>query len=608
MTRSTGPALDAWSNLDAPRTVASWYTEGRSDGVGDRLLMFDNSGATSLELLRFRPELAAAAGFEDALRDRVAMLRGFAHPSFPRVRAVEQLEGGLALVSTFTDGKRLSEFLRTERGRTGIHPTFAAGLIRDLTGALADLQRYDRSLSHGALTTDRIVITPDGRLMIVEHAIGAALDTLKLTPSRHWIDFGLLAPDDGMGAAQLDRRTDVIQLGWIVLSALIGRRMTAAEYPGRADALVDQFVRSAGTRSPALVAALRNWLERALQVRGDAFNSAIDANDALWELRIHSGPQAIPFVARRQLAEAPDAPRELPAIATPEESDPSDPENSAMAVANVIADLRARQSSRLFGATVRAHHLARLGWAIAAALAVIAAVEGFAISRLSAGDAPKAAAKAAPTVLESLTPGDEVIVNGKRAGVTPLEITFTPEIRSVRIKSQSTPAAIDAAAAAPPVVPASTDALSAAASTLANARARRGGLRLVSPIEVQVLEGERVLGSSADGPIVASAGRHELDFINTAVGYRTHQTVTIRAGEIVKLNLPLPDGRVSVNAVPWAQVMIDGSVVGDTPLANLPLTAGEHQITFRHPQLGEQTQRVIVKSNALTRVSATLSR
>ena len=60
-------------------------------------------------------------------------------------------------------------------------------------------------------------------------------------------------------------------------------------------------------------------------------------------------------------------------------------------------------------------------------------------------------------------------------------------------------------------------------------------------------EGERVLGSSADGPIVTTAGRHELDFINTAVGYRSRQVVDIRAGQIVPMNVTMPDGRVSVN-------------------------------------------------------------
>jgi hypothetical protein len=76
----------------------------------------------------------------------------------------------------------------------------------------------------------------------------------------------------------------------------------------------------------------------------------------------------------------------------------------------------------------------------------------------------------------------------------------------------------------------------------------------------------------------------------------------------VRVNIAIPDGRLSVNALPWAQVLIDGDPVGETPLANLPLAVGEHQVTFRHPQLGEQTQRVTVKADGLTRVSATLSR
>ena len=129
-----------------------------------------------------------------------------------------------------------------------------------------------------------------------------------------------------------------------------------------------------------------------------------------------------------------------------------------------------------------------------------------------------------------------------------------------------------------------------------------------SPLNVQVLEGERVLGSSANGPIVLAAGRHELDFVNAAVGYRSREVVDVKPGQFLKMSVVPPDGRVSVNAIPWAQVWINGGLVGDTPIANLPLAAGEHQITFRHPQLGEQTQKVVVRAAATTRVSATFAR
>ena len=46
---------DPASSVDS---LASWYTPGRSDGFGDRLLMFDNTGSEALELLRQRPQLS----------------------------------------------------------------------------------------------------------------------------------------------------------------------------------------------------------------------------------------------------------------------------------------------------------------------------------------------------------------------------------------------------------------------------------------------------------------------------------------------------------------------------------------------------------------------
>jgi hypothetical protein len=116
------------------------------------------------------------------------------------------------------------------------------------------------------------------------------------------------------------------------------------------------------------------------------------------------------------------------------------------------------------------------------------------------------------------------------------------------------------------------------------------------------------LGSSAEGAIVATAGRHELELVNSTVGYRANRTVDLKAGQVVSLTLSPPDGRVSINAAPWAQVWIDGNPAGETPLANLSIPLGEHEFTFRHPQLGERHQTAIVRAGALTRVSVTFAK
>lgn len=618
MTPLNSVAVDLSAD-DSPPPLASWYAEGSSDGVGDRLLMFDNSGTPSLELLRFRPELAAVAGFEAALRARVDRLQGFAHASFTQPRGVEHLNrGALTLVSTYVPGKRLAEIFRSPRGRGGVHPAFAAWLIRDLTAALADLQQQGDGIAHGGLTPDRIVLTADGRLVIAEHVLGSALDRLGLPASRLWHDLGLMAPDAPDGKARLDERSDVIQLAWIVLSVLLGRRITPTEYPRHVEALFDEFAHNSGLRSPAMIPALRCWLERALGPDGHVFESAVEAQEALRELGIHGGPHAIDDPLRSRPAMVHEAPRRIGAasdeitrldvLQAGEELPPSqfsELETPPMATATeFVADLH---STRPSDDQAPMHHIAGIpvnrliaGWAVAAVFVVCALVEAVVIARLVARPAVALPA-VVPITFESPDAGDPVIVDGRQIGVTPLQLQLTPAMRSVRVQRGPAPPAVDNADRSP-------DAATAAAIAQAAARERRGGLRLSAPVEIQVLEGERVLGSSADGPIVTTAGRHELDFVNSAIGYRERQVVDIKPGQIVKMTVAPPDGRVSVNAIPWAQVWINGALVGDTPIANLRLAAGDAQITFRHPQLGEQTQKVVVRAGIITRVSATFAR
>jgi hypothetical protein len=626
MTPGNNAAVNGWHRLDAPKPLASWYTEGICDGVGDRLWMFDNSGTPSLELLRFHPLLATANGFEDALRERVDELDAFDHPAFSRVRAIQRMDSGeLALVSTFTSGKRVSEIFRSPNARAGVHPAFAAWFIRELTAAVAELHRQGRGIAHAGLTTDRVILTPDSRLIIVEHVLGAALDRLQLPVIRLWQDLGLVAAESE-GRARLDQRTDVIQVAWIALSLLVGRRITPLAYPQQVDALLDEFVAASRDRSPVLVSALRRWLERALHTSADAFESAIHAQAGLGDLRGQGSSRTVSFPASRiavdQLALA--APPQLSpmVLASPQAAtesaaredvrESSNSETPTMAVATNFAvdeldDPIPEERSRIGVADARGARASRAGWVVAAVLGLVAVVEAGWIGRVELTRAALSPAPPVPVVVDSLEGGDTVIVDGREVGVTPMTLALTSATRSIRVRTrpavERTAPAEEAPAVAPPA-----NAAAAAALSLAASRERRGGLRLSSPIELQVLEGERVLGSSADGPVVTTGGRHELDFVNSAFGYRLHQTVDIKAGQIVPLKISPPDGRVSVNAVPWAQVSINGKLVGDTPLGNLPLPVGEHEITFRHPQLGEQTQKVIVKSGVLTRVSASLAR
>lgn len=114
-----------------------------------------------------------------------------------------------------------------------------------------------------------------------------------------------------------------------------------------------------------------------------------------------------------------------------------------------------------------------------------------------------------------------------------------------------------------------------------------GWVAIFAPIVLEVSEEGRALGSTDQGRLLLPPGRHTLTLTNRDFGYSADHTVEIEAGEVRSLNVQ-PAGTVNLNAVPWAEVWIDGKKVGETPVANLRLPLGNREIIFRHPELGER--------------------
>jgi PEGA domain-containing protein len=122
---------------------------------------------------------------------------------------------------------------------------------------------------------------------------------------------------------------------------------------------------------------------------------------------------------------------------------------------------------------------------------------------------------------------------------------------------------------------------------------------------VEVFERGHKLASRG-GRVTLPAGRHDLQFTNKALGIDTRRTVDVAANTEAPVALDVQPGSVNVNALPWASVSIDGAIVGDTPLANLALAAGPHDVVFKHPELGERRLRVNVTAGTPLRVSTDL--
>jgi hypothetical protein len=142
--------------------------------------------------------------------------------------------------------------------------------------------------------------------------------------------------------------------------------------------------------------------------------------------------------------------------------------------------------------------------------------------------------------------------------------------------------------------------------TRPKAQKRTGGpgwIVITSPLDLDVFEGDVLLGSTKSQRVMLSPGPHTLRLRNDATGYEGTQRLRITSGRGTRVRIKLPMSQVHVNALPWAEVWIDGRAVGETPIGNLTLPIGPHEVEFRHPTLGQKTLSTVVKAGVLTRLS-----
>ncbi|HYT74224.1 MAG TPA: hypothetical protein VEL79_05715, partial [Vicinamibacterales bacterium] len=130
-----------------------------------------------------------------------------------------------------------------------------------------------------------------------------------------------------------------------------------------------------------------------------------------------------------------------------------------------------------------------------------------------------------------------------------------------------------------------------------------GWLVVKAPFAIEIHENGRMIGSTDADRIMMASGRHDIQLVNDTLGYQAKRVVQVVPGKVASLNIDLPQGVININASPWAEVWIDGRRAGETPIGNLPLSIGPHEVVFRHPQLGEKKQAVSVTLSAPVRLS-----
>ena len=187
-----------------------------------------------------------------------------------------------------------------------------------------------------------------------------------------------------------------------------------------------------------------------------------------------------------------------------------------------------------------------------------------------------------PIAIDQLQPGEHEVSVKTSSGVVR---------RAVTIQAHETTSLIVSSTAAPPPDPAAVSA---------------GWIAVTSPITLQLREGGKVIGTSESDRLMLTAGDHDIDFANEALGFTARRTLHVNSGKTTATKVDLPNGALSINAQPWAEVWVDGERVGETPIGNLSRRIGTHEVVFRHPDLGERRESVVIAVGKPTRIGVDL--
>ena len=77
-----------------------------------------------------------------------------------------------------------------------------------------------------------------------------------------------------------------------------------------------------------------------------------------------------------------------------------------------------------------------------------------------------------------------------------------------------------------------------------------GWVVLNAPLELQVSEGGHLIGTTKAARIMLQAGAHTLELTNAELEFTTRISVQVPDGKTSTIQVPVPNGSLSVNAVP----------------------------------------------------------
>ncbi|MDB4966559.1 MAG: serine/threonine protein kinase [Myxococcales bacterium] len=520
----------------------------------------------TLVVKQIRDELAQRKEFVDLFVAEAKLTVSLTHANIVPVFELGMVDGTYFLALELVDGPPLNEVI--DEGP--IPPPLAAYIVEQVLRGLDYAHR--RGVVHRDLSSANVIVSRDGEVKIVDFGIAAPVDARGVQGGSR----GYVAPEQEAGGAA-DARGDLFAVGVLLWELVSGRR-----YDGKALSIpsLQEIVAKATAKDPerrypdaaAMLAAVSRFLR---SMTGATTQAELGT-----------------LVRRR----APDLPRvstdgSASDASASDHSDADAGDNDAPGTAAgprtvpVARGDAARKSQVTFATRIGPPPPKPGAWrrrlAVAAAgsgLLALAALGGARLRDASSPTPLPTLPKTARLALHVAPAGAIVTVDGKASSAGVVELPAGRHVVLARAPGRE-PASREVALTAG----------GAADVTLTLAPARVHLVVRTEPPGAEVVAGDRSLGlTPLDLQLAIEPGaRLKLKKRDFAPVERTVD-VSAGAATVDARLTPLPRGELTLGALPWAHVTIDGEKRPDTPLSKVGLAAGPHQVRLVCPPTGKE--------------------
>jgi len=504
----------------------------------------------TLVVKQIRDELAQRHEFIDLFVAEAKLTVSLTHANIVPVFELGMVDGTYFLALELVDGPPLGELI----AEGPIPPPLAAYVVEQVLRGLDYAHR--RGVVHRDLSSGNVLVSRDGEVKIVDFGIAAPVDARGVAGGSR----GYVAPEQEAGG-HADARSDLYAAGVLLWELVAGRRFDGAplSIPALQEIVGKATAREPDARYPdaaAMLAAVSRFLRSATGATTQAELGAL--------------------VRRR----APDIPRRADDAPPAGDDDVTGHEPFGPRTAALPRGREVTFATRI-GPPPRKPADWRRRLLIAVAAAALVALSALGGARLRDASTPAPLPTVPKTARLSLhvVPADAALtLDGKPARAGVLEVA---------------PGTHTIAARAPGRDPATRSVtLSAGGADDVTLALPPAKVRLVvrtDPSGAEVLLGDRALGTTPLDLAVAlePGARLKLRKRDFAVAERPVAIAGGAATVDVKL-APLPRGELTLGALPWAHVTIDGEKRADTPLSKVALAAGAHQVRLVCPPTGKE--------------------